>query len=74
MQAPAKRVPGILSPEIKRGRGVTLTTHPYLMPRLRMSRSCTSSPPKCLRGVQWDSFSFILIVIGLFKFVTYDYF
>jgi hypothetical protein len=35
----------------KRGRGVTLTTHPHLVPRSGMSRSYTSSPPKCLRGV-----------------------
>jgi hypothetical protein len=33
------------SPGVKSGRGVTLTTHPYLVPRLRMSRSYTSSPP-----------------------------
>jgi hypothetical protein len=32
-------------PGAKRGRGVTLTTHPHLMPRSRMSRSYTSSPP-----------------------------
>jgi hypothetical protein len=32
-------------PGAKRGRGVTLTTHPYLVPRSRMSRSYTSSPP-----------------------------
>jgi hypothetical protein len=31
-------------PGAKRGRGVTLTTHPHLMPRSRMSRSYTSSP------------------------------
>jgi hypothetical protein len=37
-------VPGILSPGVKRGRGVTLTTHPHLVPRSRMSRSYTSSP------------------------------
>jgi hypothetical protein len=34
----------------KRGRGVTLTTHPYLVPR-SMSRSYTSSPPKRHHGV-----------------------
>jgi hypothetical protein len=38
-------------PGVKRGRGVTLTTHPHLVPRLRMSRSYTSSPPVCLHGV-----------------------
>jgi hypothetical protein len=36
---------------VKRGRGVTLTTHPRLVPRLRMSRSYTSSPPMCLHGM-----------------------
>jgi hypothetical protein len=34
-------VPGVLSPGLKRKRGVTLTTHPHLVPRSRMSRSYT---------------------------------
>jgi hypothetical protein len=42
---------GVLSPGVKRGRGVTLTTHPYLVPRSWMSRSYTSSPLKRLHGV-----------------------
>jgi hypothetical protein len=49
-QPPIQWVPGVLSPGVKRGRGVTLTIHPYLVPR-SMSRSYTSSPPKRLRGV-----------------------
>jgi hypothetical protein len=36
---------GVLSPGLKRGRGVTLTTPPHLVPRSRMSRSYTSTPP-----------------------------
>jgi hypothetical protein len=32
-------------PGVKRGQGVTLTTHPNLVPRSGMSRSYTSSPP-----------------------------
>jgi hypothetical protein len=36
---------GVLSPGLKSGRGVTLTTHSHLVPRSRMSRSYTSSPP-----------------------------
>jgi hypothetical protein len=32
-------------PGAKRGWGVTLTTHPHLVPRSRMNRSYTSSPP-----------------------------
>jgi hypothetical protein len=45
-QPPVQWVPGVLSPGVKPGRGVTLTTHPHLVPRSRMSRSYTSSPPK----------------------------
>jgi hypothetical protein len=43
-QPPVHWVPGVLSPGLKRGRGVTLTTHLHLVPRSRMSRSYTSSP------------------------------
>jgi len=46
IQPPVQWVPGVLSPGVKRGRGVTLTTHPHLVPRSWMSRSYTSSPPK----------------------------
>jgi hypothetical protein len=44
-QPPVRWVPGVLSPGVKRGRGVTLTTHPHLGPGSWMSRSYTSSPP-----------------------------
>jgi hypothetical protein len=44
-QPPVQWVPGVLSPGLKRGRGVTLTTHPHLVPRSKMRRSYTSSPP-----------------------------
>jgi hypothetical protein len=50
-QPPVQWVPGILSPGLKRGRGVTLTTHPISLPRSRMSRSYTPSPLKRLHGV-----------------------
>jgi hypothetical protein len=49
-QPPIQWVPGVLSPVVKRGRGVMLTTHPHLVPRLCKSRSYTSSPPMCLHG------------------------
>jgi hypothetical protein len=32
-QPPVQWVPGVLSPGVKRGRGVTLTTQPHLVPR-----------------------------------------
>jgi hypothetical protein len=44
-QPPVQWVPGVFSPGVKRGRGVTLTTHPHLATRSGMSRSYTSSPP-----------------------------
>jgi hypothetical protein len=44
-QPPVHWVPGALSPGVKRGRGVMLTTHPLLVPRLRKSVSCTSCHP-----------------------------
>jgi hypothetical protein len=62
-QPPVQWVPGVLSPGIKRGRGVTLTTHPHLVPRLRISRIYTSSPPKRLHVVWRDSFTFLPIQI-----------
>jgi hypothetical protein len=40
-QPPLQWVPGVLSPEAKRGRGLTLTPHPHLMLRSGMSRSYT---------------------------------
>jgi hypothetical protein len=42
-QPPIQWVPGVLPPGVKRGWGVTLTTHPHLVPRLSMSRRYTSS-------------------------------
>jgi hypothetical protein len=50
-QPPIQWVPGVLYPGVKRGRGVTLTTHPHLVPRLSMRRSYTSSPPMRLHGM-----------------------
>jgi hypothetical protein len=44
-QPPVKWVPGVLSPGVKRGRGVMLTTHPHLVPRSWKSRSYTPLPP-----------------------------
>jgi hypothetical protein len=58
-------LPGVLSPMIKCGRGVTLTTHPHLVPRSWMSRSYTSSPPCASVGVLWDC----IRVIQLRKFI-----
>jgi hypothetical protein len=43
-QSPFQWVPGFLSP-VKRGRGVTLTTHPHVVPRSWISRSYTSCIP-----------------------------
>jgi hypothetical protein len=37
-------------PQVKSGRGVTLTTQPHLVPTSRMSRIYSSSPPQRLHG------------------------
>jgi hypothetical protein len=47
---------GVLSPGVKRGRDVTLTTHPHLAQWSWTSRSYTSSPPCASIGVLWDCF------------------
>jgi hypothetical protein len=50
-QPPVQCVPAVLSTGVKHGRGVTLTTHPHLVPR--MIRSYTSSPPYASMRVLW---------------------
>jgi hypothetical protein len=50
-QPPVQWVPGVLSLGLKHGWGMTLTIHPRVVPRSRISRSCTSSLPKHLHGV-----------------------
>jgi hypothetical protein len=47
---------------------VTLTTHLYLVPSSRMSRSYTSSPPCRLHGEQRASFSLFLILLYNYTF------
>jgi hypothetical protein len=43
--------PPVLSPGVKRGRGVTLTTHPHVVPRTRMSMRYIFSFPWRLHSV-----------------------
>jgi hypothetical protein len=64
-QPPVQRVPGVLSPGVKHGRVVTLTTHPHLVPMSWMSRSYTSSPLCSCIGVLWDCFTFTDWTIGV---------
>jgi hypothetical protein len=44
-QPPIQWVPGVLSLSERCDWGMTLITHPHLVPSLRKSKSCTSSPP-----------------------------
>jgi hypothetical protein len=44
-QPPVQWVPGVFSLGLKRGRGVTLTTHHHILQKSRMSRSYIPSPP-----------------------------
>jgi hypothetical protein len=43
---------------VKRGRGVTLTTHPHLVPRSRTSRSYTTLPPSAFMASSAKVFSY----------------
>jgi hypothetical protein len=52
---------GVLSPGLKRGRGKTLTTHPHLVLRSRMSRSYTSSPPSAFMACSGTALALIQI-------------
>jgi hypothetical protein len=63
-------------PEAKRGRGVTLTTHPHLVPRSRMSRSYISSPQAPswrVAGLLLDS-KFCLYCLHNFNFLIFTFF
>jgi hypothetical protein len=55
--------PSLLSLGVKHGRGVMLTTYSHLVPRLRISRSYTSSPPICLHGTERDNFTLQCVLL-----------
>jgi hypothetical protein len=57
-QPPVQWIPGVLSPGLNRGRGVTLTTQPHLVPKSRMSRSYTSSPPSAFVACSGTALTF----------------
>jgi hypothetical protein len=46
-------------PGLKRCWGVTLTIHPHLMPRSRMSRSCTPLPPSAFVACSGAALAFL---------------
>jgi hypothetical protein len=61
-------------PWAKRGRGVTLTTHPHLMPRSRMSRSYISSPPSATIACSGTALLCILLITKIFKVFKYTFY
>jgi hypothetical protein len=73
-QPPVQWVPGVLSPGVKRGRGVTLTTHPHLVPRSRMSRSYTSSSPSASVACSGTALAFNLSRYIISIYLTECYF
>jgi hypothetical protein len=52
---PVQWVPVVLSPGLKRGQGVTLITHPHLVPRSRMSNSIPPLHPSALMSCSLTS-------------------
>jgi len=61
-QSPIQWLPGISRGQS--GRGVTLTTHPHLAPRLKKEKSYTSTPPLDLRGLFYGRLYLYLYVIN----------
>jgi hypothetical protein len=57
-ESPVQLVPGVLSPGLKRGRGVTLSTYVHLVLRSRMSKSYTSSPPSAFVSCSGTALAF----------------
>jgi hypothetical protein len=74
-QPPVQWVPGVLSLREKCGRGVKLTTHSHLVPRSRVSRSYTSSPPWSLHRVAGQLYLFTynstVHFVEIIQFPTY---
>jgi hypothetical protein len=68
---PSKSFPIHHSHIIKRSRGVTLTTHPHLVPRSIMSRSYTSSPPSAFVACSGTDFSLHYWKASLNKLLQY---
>jgi hypothetical protein len=54
-QSPIHWIPWVLSPGVKRGRGVTLTTHYHLAHNSRMSKGCIGAVPWLRRLVSGHS-------------------
>jgi hypothetical protein len=61
---------GVLSPGLKRGQGVTLTTHPHMLPRSIMSINYTSSPPNAFVACNGTALS---LVYYYYYYYDYDY-
>jgi hypothetical protein len=59
---------GVLSPEVKRSLDMMLTTDLHLVPRSRMSRNYSSSPPCCLHGGSRTALLYSLYIRGLHAF------
>jgi hypothetical protein len=51
-------------PGVKRGRGVTLTTHPHLVPRSRMSRIYTPLPPSASMACSGTALPYFYVLKG----------
>jgi hypothetical protein len=74
---PVQRVPGVLSLGLNRVWCVTLTTHPHLVPRSRMSRSYTPSSPcasvACRGTALAYNYTMIPKQLGKYKITQRDY-
>jgi hypothetical protein len=67
-QPPIQWVPEILSPGVKRGRGVTLTTHSQLLPKL----SSPHVPPWHVAG-QLTLLTYFYHIFDLYPFIRFKF-
>jgi hypothetical protein len=66
-QPPVQWIPGCLSPGLRRGRGVMLTTHPHLVPRSRMSKRYTRLPLSAFMACGGTALSSDMTIVIVFK-------
>jgi hypothetical protein len=70
-QPPVQWVTGVLTPGVKRGRGLTLTTHPRLVLRSRISKSYTFPVVTCMAVA--GRLYFTLVETVTFRFPSADF-
>jgi hypothetical protein len=72
-QPPVQWVPEVLSPGVKCGQGMMLTTLPLLVPRLRETRAIPPLPPSSFHGMYQVNFTLLRLMNNLLDYTTGNY-